>query len=143
MPSAREPDTRRVFIVDQSFWLADDADPERRRLMASSDVEPTDDHGRLPPAFRSPSFEDETGRSTKPTWKRINRKKLLELATSPGKAWQRVGLVCGAGLGKTTTLQWVENAINRENARRGKFLAIACKPLGLLPDAWQRVGVVR
>ncbi len=58
-------------------------------------------------------------------WTRLaDRGELIKHATSDDEAWRRVGVVCGAGLGKTTNLKWLEAAINGLDDGRGKQLAI-------------------
>ena len=46
------------------------------------------------------------------TWKPIGRSDLVRLAASGDPNWKHLGIVCGAGLGKTTNLQWLESAVN-------------------------------
>jgi predicted NACHT family NTPase len=68
-------------------------------------------------------------------WRRIvSRERIIEIAKAAfpkEKPWRRVGLVCGAGLGKTTNLQWLQAAVNRSDSFRGRQLAYFRELVGL------------
>jgi predicted NACHT family NTPase len=58
---------------------------------------------------------------------------LVRFAVSDDPAWRHVALVCGAGLGKTTNLKWLEAAVNGLKNGCERPLAFALD-LEQLPD---------
>lgn len=83
------------------------------------ETEPSDTRTKLPSASTPPP---EARAQHGGEWKRLSRARLLEQAITDA-SWKHVGLVCGAGLGKTTTLEWLETAINHHADYQGPFLA--------------------
>lgn len=113
------------FLLGQPVWYAEAPKPNVRWNMAEREDEPTDELSKGEPAHRSAPFDgDEPLREGEAKWTRIDRDQLLQHATSDEPQWRRVGLVCGAGLGKTTNLKWLAAAINRLHQGRGKNLAV-------------------
>lgn len=105
------------FLLDQPIWQCD-APPEERWPMAEAEHEPDDDGSQ---SAHQPSGERAEFAGT---WNRISRDTMLEYAISDDPAWHRVGVVCGAGLGKTTNLNWLAARINRRQLGRDKNLAV-------------------
>jgi predicted NACHT family NTPase len=108
------------------FRLAE-RQPEARWQAVVNEAEPHDARRKdaFTPAFRPPA--EERTPDHEPTWRRLNREKLVVGLADPPARWRRVALVCGAGLGKTTNLHWLEAAINRQANFRGKQLAFFLK----------------
>ncbi|HEX4609319.1 MAG TPA: SUMF1/EgtB/PvdO family nonheme iron enzyme [Urbifossiella sp.] len=112
-------DRRPGYLLGQPFWVARPGPDDDPWAMAAHEAEPRDDQTALPSAVTPPpNAAGELGGR----WDRTRRDDILRLAVED-RAGAHVGLVCGAGLGKTTTLQWLETAINRREAYRGEFLA--------------------
>lgn len=121
------------FLLGQLVWRAE-APAKKRWDLAIREDEPTDEASKGDPAFRPAPVIDETGEEElveskgdlpSQRWLRLDkREELIGYATSDDSAWRHVGVVCGAGLGKTTNLQWLEAAVNRLHDGRGKHLAI-------------------
>jgi NACHT domain len=97
---------------------------EARWQAVINEAEPRDDRRKdgFTAAFRPPAGEEE-GSPGESVWRRLSREKLAAGLADPSAGWRRVALVCGAGLGKTTNLAWLEAAINRQGGYRGKQLA--------------------
>jgi hypothetical protein len=102
---------QRIFLLDQPFWLAESVRPEERWELALHEGEPEIE--RLPSAHRLDPEEAE--RKTAAKWKRIDRATVIAYAISDDPTFRRVGVVCGAGLGKTTNLEYLQAAINGLN----------------------------
>lgn len=110
------------FLPGQPIWRVDAEDNDIRWDMAlvENDTMEGADLRRLPrvsPEVVVDPPDDETGE-----WIRVEREELLELVTN--EEWRHVALVCGAGLGKTTNLKWLEARINRLYRSRSPFLAV-------------------
>ena len=70
---------------------------------------------------------DERGQET---WQAMDRQELLANPTS-GNPWHRVALICDAGLGKTTNLQWLQQALNQQyKGHLAFYLRISKLPAG-------------
>lgn len=105
------------FLLDQPIRQAD-APPEERWPMAEAEHEPDDDGSQ---SAHQPGGERAEFAGT---WNRTSRDTMLGHAISDDPAWHRVGVVCGAGLGKTTNLNWLAARINRRQLGRDKNLAV-------------------
>jgi hypothetical protein len=114
---------RDVFVLGQPLFRLRTVDPEARWQAVINEAEPRDDRrgDGFTPAFRPPRRED--GPEQEPTWERLDRTRLIDTLADPPAAWRRVALVCGAGLGKTANLSWMEAALNRHATHRGRQLA--------------------
>lgn len=111
------------FIKEQPIYLLTETDPVRKWHAVVNELDPSEqDSGSESSrsAFTPPKGRI-TGRDF--TWKRITRETLLSHVTQFDPVWRRVGLVCGAGLGKTTNLKWLEAAINSKACEVGKQFA--------------------
>jgi hypothetical protein len=108
---------RSVFLLGQPFWIAKHDDELFRWELATHGREPDENTSKSSGAV--PSSEMGNDRAG---WERVHRKRLLKYALTDG-SWHRVGLICGAGLGKTTNLKWLHSAINAERDCHGGLLA--------------------
>ena len=123
MPAtAPSDDLRPGFLLGQPFWLAEAKTPAAGWAMAVHEAEPSDDRTKFESGIRPPEADRDL-RSDGGRWQRIDDRAELVRMALEDPFWSRVGLVCGAGLGKTTTLRWLEAAINRLDGGRGKYLA--------------------
>ena len=130
------------FLWRQPFWYADHPRPEIRWHLAIREEEPKDEASKLDSAFRPAPIDDEIedaetrtgGKGDQPKWSRISREKLIEFATCADEPWRRVGLDCGAGLGKTENLKWLEAAINGTQDGRSQHLGVFMNLQELLQD---------
>jgi len=130
MPAARPADDHRPsFLLGQPFWLADGQDAAQRWDLAIREDEPAIEG--LQSAIRPVSDAPARGKHSA-SWKRIDRSQLVRFAVGDEPHCQRIGVVCGAGLGKTTNLAWLEAAVNGLN--RGFHRALGyCLELRDLP----------
>lgn len=105
-------DHRHGYLLGQPLWRARYNTANQAWQLAVHEVEPQDESTKLASGFRPPVNSNDHSFGNDVRWVRCPRAELVRLALeSPD--WHRVGLVCGAGLGKTTTLQWLETALNR------------------------------
>ena len=129
---------RSVFLLGQPLFRLVERRPEARWHAVINEAEPRDDRrkGDFTPALRPPT---EAGTpDPEHTWRRLDREELVVRLADPLPEWHRVALVCGAGLGKTTNLQWLEAALNRHANHRGKQLAFFLE-IKDLPDSPARL----
>jgi len=113
------------FLLGQPIWCAEAGDETVRWNMAEREDEPSDDASKSDFAHRpAPMDDDQAKGDAFGTWVRVARDDFLKCAVSEDDTWQHVGLVCGAGLGKTTNLRWLGAVINRLDNGRGKNLAV-------------------
>jgi hypothetical protein len=116
------------FMLRQTVWHAEAADSETLWNLAEREDEPSDEEERGG-AGRHPENMSKSGGSGKwvrlggETGRLVGREELVRHALSGSDAWQRVGVVCGAGLGKTTNFEWLASRINRLHKGRGRDLA--------------------
>jgi hypothetical protein len=102
-----------------------------------------------PPPIDVHRFHDEAERDfdlkqRAKCWQRIERSKVIDHATSSEsstkdqsveEAWKRVIVVCGAGLGKTTNLEWLEYRLNSLTTRTYLPLLLEVRALRqLIPE---------
>lgn len=149
-PPHNDPDRRReIFLLGQPIWRAEGS-PEARWRLAMREDEPSDETSQGEHAFRPPPIDDELSAdelsalepglagpadsNDTARWVRMKREEVVQYALSADPAWSRVGIVCTAGLGKTTNLEWLTVEVNRRSDGRGKDLA-ACCDVGELPCA--------
>ncbi len=113
MTKSPRDDLRPGFLLGQPIWLAQADTPDDAWRMAIAEAEPSADQTELESAITPVTQDDSQSDRKSGRWDRcVDRNELIRKALNePG--WERVGLVCGAGLGKTTTLQWLASAINR------------------------------
>src|SRR3989442_1045176 len=106
MAPSPNDDKRHGFLLNQSFWLAESKSQDMAWSMAVHEVEPSEDQTKLESDIRPPLDGEYDWRKADGRWLRIDRDELVRRAIEE-LSWSRVGLVCGAGLGKTTSLQWL------------------------------------
>lgn len=115
------------FLVGQPIWYLQCRNAEVRWREGTSEIDPTDEKSDKEMEIRRAEFDvEEKGRSAvKFRWRRCPRRLMLKAAVCHHPRWRRVALVCGAGLGKSTNIDWMEASINRMNNGRGGMLAVA------------------
>src|SRR5437764_1134891 len=57
----------------------------------------------------------------KSPWKEVKRGDLVHHLTAKGD-WKRLAVVCAAGLGKTTNLEWIAKELAKRDRRQVPFL---------------------
>lgn len=115
------------FLLGQPVKHLEADDPIVRWKMGIVENDPTEESDKSEMARRGVEIDDPelAMKDEVPgTWKRIDREQMIKYAVSDDPAWRRVAMVCGAGLGKTTNLQWLEARINRQDNSRSKHLAV-------------------
>src|SRR5438309_599798 len=102
---SRPTKPKQLFLLGQQLCgLTGVVDPEERRFHVCGGV-----------SAKKPSLA--RGRGEPCPWTDIDRDSVRTRATGP-KPWKRVALVCDAGLGKSTNLEWLCAAIAREQGSR-------------------------
>lgn len=107
-PANAPRDDRAIFLLEQPLWRAV-GKPADCWQLAMAEEEPVAD-GEEP--ARRPAPREGDKRKLDAEWKRIERAEVVQRAVSAAPEDRRVAIVCGAGLGKTTTLHYLQAAIN-------------------------------